>query len=101
MASSESGLISKSTNAQEKPYTKLQILDRISKLDIFQGVILDYCVVGKDQGVYLKLKHLENKIKGFSKKHILLYDNLECFCLGICGTVFWAPFGRFLMLFWT
>ncbi len=73
--------ISKSTNAKENPYTKLQILDRISTLDIFQGVILDYCVIGKDQGVYVKLKHLESKIQAFSKQHILVYENLECFCL--------------------
>ena len=68
-------------NITQQVYTKLQILEKIQKLDIFKDVIIDYCIVGKDQGIYVKQKHQTSKLEAFSSKHIMCYDNLEVFCL--------------------
>ena len=68
-------------NATKDIYTTSQILEKVSTLDIFKDVILDYSVIDNDKGVYVKLKHLDNKIKSFSEEHISMYDNFECFTL--------------------
>jgi len=65
----------------KKVYTNLYILEKIQNLDILKNVIIDYYVIGKDQGIYIKQNHQHSNIEAFSSEHKLCYGNLENFCL--------------------
>lgn len=68
-------------NMTMQVYSKSKILEKMHQLDILKDVIVDYCVIGNDRGVYIKLNHIESKIETFSKQHLSMYDNFECFAL--------------------